>query len=388
MFNDWKNFKKYFEEIKDLTSIGAANVGAMGISAIFFLYMASIIGEEGYGHLSYLFAVGNIVGNIALLGSSDVLVVYRSKNVKIQSTIFLIVVIASIIAAIATYAFIQSIEVSIFILGMVIFTLTVHEALGIKNFKKYSLFIISQRVLGISIAIGLYFVIGLEGIILGYALGFLPFSVFGYLSCKESPIDFKLIKTRKKFILNSYAKALIKTFGAHLDKIIIFPLFGAALLGNYSLGFQIFVLMGLLPGIIYDYVLPQESSGNNQAGLKKIAIISSVFVTILTYFFSPIIMPQFFPKFEESIEIIQIMSIALIPHAFSIMIISNLLANEKIMKVVIGQGIVLTVLISGIFILKDDFSIYGAAISFTISQFIGSIYFLKISKISFLKKGL
>ena len=219
-----KKVKKHFEKIKDLASIGVSNIAAMGISAIFFLYIASLIGEEGYGNLSYLFAIGNIVGNIALLGSSDVLVVYRAKNVKIQSTIFLIVVITSIISSIVTYVFIESIVVSLFILGMVIFTLTIHEAIGIKNFKKYSLYIISQRILGIILALILYFYIGLEGIILGYALGYLPFAIFGYRSCKNTPIDFQMFTTRKKFIANSYAKALMKTFSAQLDKIIIFPL--------------------------------------------------------------------------------------------------------------------------------------------------------------------
>jgi len=388
MFNGRKKLSKHFEKIKDLASIGVANVAAMGISAIFFLYIASLIGEAGYGNLSYLFAIGNIVGNIALLGSNDVLVVYRAKNIKIQSTIFLIVVIASIVGSIATYVFIESIEVSLFILGMVIFTLTIHEVLGIKNFKMYSFYIIIQRIIGICLALILYFSIGLEGIILGYALGYLPFAIFGYKSCRNVPIDFQMITTRKKFIANSYAKALMKTFSTQLDKIIIFPLFGAALLGNYSLGFQIFALMTILPGIIYQYILPQESSGNNQSGLKKIAVISSIIVSILGYFLSPIILPQLFPKFNESIEIIRIMSIALTPYTISAMIMSKLLANEKIMKVVIGQGIILVILIGGIFVLKEEFSILGAAMSFTISNFIGAFYYFKISKISLLKNNL
>ena len=376
------------KKFKDLTSIGTSAIISTGISAIFFLFIASLIGEESYGNLSFLFAIGTIVGNIALLGSSDVLVVYRAKNIKIQSTIFLIVVIASIVGSITTYFFIESIELSLYILGMVIFTLIIHDTIGIKNFRNYSFYLIAQRILGIGLAIILYFSIGFEGIILGYALGYLPFAIFGYKSCKNVPINFQMIKTRKKFIINSYAKSLMKIFATQLDKIIIFPLFGAALLGNYALGFQIFNLMGLLPGIIYLYIVPQESSGNNQPKLKKIAVILSVIISILGYFLSPIILPQLFPQFNESIEIIQIMSFAVIPHTISVMIIANLLANEKIMKVVIGQGIILVILIGGIFILKEEFGIAGAAMSFTISNLIGVLYYFKISKISLLKNGL
>jgi len=368
------------KKFKDLTSIGTAGIVSTCISAIFFLFIASLIGEESYGNLSFLFAIGAIVGNIALLGSSDVLVVYRAKNIKIQSTIFLIVVIASIVGSITTYFFIESIELSLYILGMVIFTLIIHDTIGIKNFRNYSFYLITQRILGIGLAIILYFSIGFEGIILGYALGYLPFAIFGYKSCKNIPINFQMIKTQKKFIINSYAKSLMKIFATQLDKIIILPLFGAALLGNYALGFQIFSLMGLLPGIIYLYIVPHESSGNNQPKLKKIAVILSVIISILGYFLSPIILPQLFPQFNDSIGIIQIMSIAVIPHTISVMIIASLLANEKIMKVVIGQGIILVILIGGIFILKEEFGIVGAAMSFTISNFIGAFYYFKISK--------
>jgi O-antigen/teichoic acid export membrane protein len=189
-----------------------------------------------------------------------------------------------------------------------------------------------------------------------------------------------MIKTRKNFIVISYAKSLMKIFVTQLDKIIIFPLFGAILLGNYALGFQIFILMGILPGIIYLYIVPQESSGNNQPKLKKIAVISAIIISIFSYFLSPMILPQLFPKFNESIEIIQIMSIALTPYVISNMIIASLLANEKIMKVVTGQGIILVILIVGIFILKEEFGIVGAAMSFTISNFIGAFYYFKISK--------
>jgi O-antigen/teichoic acid export membrane protein len=376
-----------FEKIKDLASIGGAQIIAAGISGIFFLYIASLLGDEDYGHVSYLFASANMIGTIALLGSKDVLIVFRAKDVKIQSTIFLIVVLASIICAIGSYFFIESTIVSIYIIGIVIFSLTISETLGVKNFKRYSLFVILQRVLGISLAVGFYFVIGLEGIILGYAIGYIPFGILGFVSCKNTPINFQMIKTRKKFMINSYAKSLMKTFVGQLDKIVIFPLFGAALLGNYSLGFQIFVLAGLLPGIIYHYTLPQESSGKSQTKLKKITVILTIFTSILTYFLAPTVLIQLFPRFEESVEIIQIMSFGITPFAISMMITSRLLANEKVLSVVIGQGIILIALISGIFILKDSFGIFGAAISFSISNFIGAIYYCIISKTSLLKNN-
>lgn len=380
MVFSWKDIKNSLGKLKDLTSIGIANLSAMAISSIFWLYMAALIGEEGYGNISYLLATGHIVGNIALLGSADTLVVFRAKDVKIQSALFLCVIVAAVIASLVTYLFIESTAISIFILGIVVFSLILYETLGSRNYKKYSYFIVSQRILTVFLALTLYFVIGIEGIVLGYALAYLPYVFFSYRTFKDVPIDFQIVRTRLRFIVTSYGKSLMTTFGSYLDKLIIFPLFGAALLGNYALGYQIFALAAILPGIVFQYVLPQESSGKSHAKLKKLTVMSSAIITIITFFLVPIILPFLFPDFEESVDIIQIMSLALVPSAISIMIISNLLANEKIQKVVIGQAISLTILIGGIFVLKENFGIIGAAIAFVMSNIIAAVYYYIISK--------
>ena len=380
MVFSWKDIKNSLGKLKDLTSIGIANLSAMVISSIFWLYMASLIGEEGYGNISYLLATGHIVGNIALLGSSDTLVVFRAKDVKIQSALFLCVIVAAVIASLVTYLFIESTAISIFILGIVVFSLILYETLGSRNYKKYSYFIVSQRILTVFLALTLYFVIGIEGIVLGYALAYLPYVFFSYRTFKDVPIDFQIVRIRLRFIVASYGKSLMATFGSYLDKLIIFPLFGAALLGNYALGYQIFALAAILPGIVFQYVLPQESSGISHTRLKRFTVISSVIITIITFFVAPIILPFLFPDFEESVDIIQIMSLALVPSAISIMIISNLLANEKIQKVVIGQAIGLIILIGGIFVLKENFGIIGAAIAFVMSSIIAAVYYYIISK--------
>lgn len=380
MVASWKEIKNFLGKLKDLTSIGIANLSAMAISSIFWLYIASLIGEEGYGNISYLLATGHIVGNIALLGSSDTLVVFRAKDIKIQSTLFLCVIVAAVIASLVTYLFIESTAISIFILGIVVFSLILYETLGSRNYKKYSYFIVSQRILTVFLALTLYFVIGVEGIVLGYALAYLPYVFFSYRTFKDVPIDFQIVRTRLKFIITSYGKSLMTTFGSYLDKLIIFPLFGAALLGNYALGYQIFALAAILPGIVFQYVLPQESSGKSHAKLKRLTVVSSVIITIITFFLVPRILPFLFPDFEESVDIIQIMSLALVPSAISIMIISNLLANEKIKKVVIGHVVGLIILIGGIFVLKENFGIIGAAIAFVISNIIVAVYFYIISK--------
>ncbi len=198
---------------------------------------------------------------------------------------------------------------------------------------------------------------------------------------KNTPIKFELVKSRSNFIVNSYARSLMQAFSGSLDKVIILPLFGAVLLGNYYLGFQIFNILAILPGIVFQYVLPQESSGSSHAKLKKITIAVSGIFSIIAIVSAPIILPIFFPDFTEAIIIVQIMSLALIPNAIALMYVSKLLGNEKIKIVIIGQIIGLVVTISGIYGLGEIYGIMGAAMAYTIGTLVGVVYYFVSTRI-------
>ena len=218
------------------------------------------------------------------------------------------------------------------------------------------------------------------------SVSFFPFSIYIYKTFRNVPIDFQLVRPRFSFMMNSYARSLMQTFGASLDKLIIFPLFGASLLGNYYLGFQVFTILAILPSIVFQYILPQDSSGTSHTRLKKITVIISAIFSGIAIISSPIILPIFFPDFIEAVAIVQIMSIALVPSSINQMFISKLLGNEKIKIVIIGQGIGLTTMISGIFVLGDIFGILGAAMGYTIGTVAGTIYFsinMRLSKNDF-----
>ena len=79
-----------YRKFGDLTSISIATIVSNAIGAIFWLYMASVLGAEKYGELGYLIAFALIASTISLLGASNTIIVYTAKNVKIQSAIYLI----------------------------------------------------------------------------------------------------------------------------------------------------------------------------------------------------------------------------------------------------------------------------------------------------------
>jgi len=73
-------------KIKEVLNVGIGNVAASAISAIFWLYVATILGTEKYGEISYLLAIANIAYVVSFLGSGNAITVFTAKENKIQST--------------------------------------------------------------------------------------------------------------------------------------------------------------------------------------------------------------------------------------------------------------------------------------------------------------
>ena len=189
-----------------------------------------------------------------------------------------------------------------------------------------------------------------------------------------------MLRPRFGFMMNSYILDLSRAFTGQMDKLIIGPLFGFAILGNYYLSLQFLSLLSILPSIVYQYILPREASGLSNKLLKKITVIFSVSLAMLGVFLGPIILPIFFPKFTDAVDIIRIISFGIIPITINMMYISKLLGGEKSKIVLVGSGIYLSVLILGIVILGDLYGINGIAVSLVLAAISESIYLLVVSR--------
>jgi len=377
----WNQFKNIANRFRDLSFFTIGTIVSNAIGGIFWLYMASLLSTENYGEISYLIAIGIMSSTISIAGMSNFLIVYGAKNIKIQSTVFFIGLISSgITAAVIFFFIVDNITVSLYIIGFVIYTLIIGDLIGRKLFSKYSKIIIIQKIILVTFSIILYHVIGLQGIMLGIALSFLAFSFIIYQSFKEIKIDFKMFKGRTKFAINSFLLDISNAFNGSIDKIIIAPLLGFSLLGNYQLGVQFISLVHLIPGMLFLYILTQDASGNSTKTIKKIIVIISIIFTSLSIMLSPIFVPIFFPKFVEAVEIIQIMSFSIIPSAITSTYISKYLGKTKSKIVIIGSSIYLATQILSIIVLGNIYGINGVAVSVVISAFIHMIYFLIVGK--------
>ena len=377
-----EKIKTLYQNFKGLTTIGAATFISNGLGGLFWFYMASLMGTEAYGQVSYFLAIGIIGSRISLLGFANTIMVYSAKGVKIQPPIYLIAILGSVITSlILFFVFLYDASISLYVIGFVIFSLITSDLLGRKQYRSYAKYLISQKIILIILSVSLYHVIGLIGVILGIAISFLPYSFVIYKEFKNTKIDFSLVRSRAKFITNSFATDLTGTFGGYLDKLIVAPMLGFALLGNYQLGIQFMIVFQLVPVMFFHYLLPKDARNESNTNLRKNIMLFSIIICILAIILSPIVIPILFPEFTESVPVIQILSVAIIPFTASTILNSKFFGMEKTKFVLIGSIILVSVQIPSIIALTTLYGINGAAVSILLANTSQAIYLILSDKI-------
>ena len=361
MKNNWNNFKDSIIGQKGLFSIGFADIAGSGISAFFWLYIASQLSPDAYGEIIYFISIAGLAQLVSLIGSSNALTVYTAKNVKIQSTLFLISILAAAISLAIITIFYNRIDAGLLAVGFVVFSLVNSVILGKKLFVKYSKLILSQKILTVILGIGLYFVFDVYGIIYGLALSYIPHLIIFVREFSRTKIDFTLLKPRKGFIMNNYVMNLAAGLGGIIDKLIIAPVLGLALLGNYSLAAQMLTMMMVFSAVVYKYLLPLDASGESTKKIRKIALILSIIIAVLGVTILPNVIDWIFPKFIDAKDAIQIMSIGVIPGTISILYGSKFLAMEKSKIVMIPKLMSLGVIIGGFLYFGPIYGTVGLA---------------------------
>ena len=355
--NTLKNFKDKIIGKKGLLSIGFADIVGTVISGLFWLYIASQLNPEIYGEVIYFISIASLAQMISLLGSSNALTVYTAKNVKIQSTLFLISILAAAFSLVIITIFYNRIDVGLLAVGFVLFSLVNSVMLGKKLFVKYSKIVLSQKILTLVLGLGLYFVFDVYGIIYGLALSYIPHLFIFVKEFSGTKIDFTLLKPRKGFIINNYVMSLTAGLGGTVDKLIIAPVLGLALLGNYSLALQMLTIMMMFSEVVYKYLLPLDASGESNKKIRQIALIISIIITILGVTILPNVIDWLFPKYVDTTDAIQIMSLAVVPGTIVILYSSKFLGMEKSKFVLTTKLVSLGVMVGGFLYFGP---IYGA----------------------------
>ena len=237
-----------------------------------------------------------------------------------------------------------------------------------KLYTKYSKFLLTQKVLQFAIGVGLSFSLGVNGVLIGIILANFSLIPIFYKELRRYKIDLSLLKPKKEFIINNNIIYMISVFRRDIDKIIIVPILGFTVLGNFALTLQFFAIMMVLSSISYKYLLPKDVSGEKNAKLKKILILVSVLIALSGFFFSPYFIETFFTKFNEAVIPIQIASFSVVPSTISVILFSKILALEKSRFLIIANSVQLCVILIGTIILGVLYGIIGVTIAFILGN--------------------
>ena len=374
---DWKSIKQ-IKGLRSISQIGAATAGGNAIAAFFWIYMADLMGQEDYGELGYLLSIAAIASTISIVGGQWTMSVYTAKGVRIESSLYFISIITSTVTAIVLYFLFENVGMGVYVIGVVIFNLFVAEILGKKRYKTYSKIFFLQKIILVILAILLYYILGAEGVLLAYGISFLVFTSRIISTLRNHEFNFGLLRQRFKFWMFNYIIQLSNSARAQIDILLIGPLFGFTLVGNYFLGLQVVGLFLILPLIIFKYTLPQDSSGSSTKQIKIIAVVASIGFALLGIFVAPEVILFALPEYADAVELIPLLSLAIIPRTVTTMLMSEFLGKENNMHLLVGNLIAFSIVVLGILYLPEYFDIMGLAIAYILSVTIQTIYLLII----------
>ena len=369
------------KKIKDIAAVSSGDIFGSAMSAIFWFYLASQIDPSSYGEIFWFLGIAGIFSTIALFGTVSTITVYTAKKIQIQSTLNFISLSASVILSLIVIVLFPSfytIDVGIILIAYVINTLAIGDLLGRKQYTSYSKYTLVQKGLTLGLGFLFFHLFGYEAIIFALACSYMFYIKRIYSIFREMKIDFGLIKQRIGFITNNYLTFILTgaVGGGQVDKIIVAPLLGFAILGNYSLALQIINVMMIFPSIFYKYLLPQESTGTSNKQVKIFVILFSIFMSVSGIFIAPTLIENFFPKFIEAVDAIKIMSLVVIPVSIALILEAEFLGNERSKIVIIGAGISLVFLTIGMIVLGSWFGIIGVAWSLVIATTAKTSFYL------------
>jgi O-antigen/teichoic acid export membrane protein len=391
--------------IMNVTLIGISNLIAGVVGGIFWLTIASISATHQYGELNYLLSLATILSSGSLLGLNLTLMAYLPKgNVKLAQQAKLVVLIANCIIVTSWILITYNSVVGFLIVGMSLFTMTVAEASGRKQYKRFSALVIGQRGGQFALSILLYFYLGINGIIIGYAVSSLIFGIIFFKGLlKRSILSghikgdlhsqssgerterqqslFSELGPKYRSILHTYSIGITQSLTMNLDKLIIGPLFGFTVLGLYQIGFQFLMFLAIIPISLTQYLLPLESSGNSTNRVRRIGLALAVIMAIILYLTADIIVQLLFPHYSDATGSIKIMAFGIVPLTVNSIISAKLLGSDRTRPIVLSSAAYLLSLFSLLLSIGQMFGINGLAFSVVVSITIQSLVLWILSRL-------
>ena len=148
---------------------------------------------------------------------------------------------------------------------------------------------------------------------------------------------------------------------------------------------QFLSILTILPVMFYQYLLPKDARNESNTKLRKILMLGSVVLCVITIILSPTVIPILFPEFTEVVPVVQILSVAIIPFTAAVILNSKFFGTERTKFVLIGSIILVSVQIPSIIVLATLYGVNGAAMSMVLAYTCQSIFLILSDK--FLKNN-
>ena len=141
----WKKINEHFSTLKQISFLGIANIVPTIIAFSFWIYIASLVGDEIYGEIIYYLTIAGIGSGITMLGAPSTLNVYAAKGERLIPIFSTIIFTVSAIGALTVFFIFHNPGASIHVFTYTIFALITAEYIGRKLFKTYMKITIIQK---------------------------------------------------------------------------------------------------------------------------------------------------------------------------------------------------------------------------------------------------
>jgi len=327
------------ESIQNLSILGSGQVIVILLGVIFYFGFAYILGPEKYGNAIYLISIATIIPTFSRFGLSlSVITFGAKKEIELEKSANLLAFVVAIITSLILVLIDPFVALLAF--SYTIFQMQIGNYLGQKKYKIVSMSTVGRSIIWVVIAISLYFVMEIPGILLGMAIGNFVFS-YNYLkSLKLKEWSFNKLKSRFKILLQNFGVDVQQTIPNQIDKLVIVPFFGFQITGIFHFAVQALIAVELLTLVLHRFLLAEQSSGKISKRFIFLASLTSAVIILAGIYLAPIIIENLFTEFESSILAVQMIVFGVIP----LICIAILNAKLQVLESnLVGYGVVVRI---------------------------------------------
>jgi len=364
------------KQYKNFSFLAGGRIISAASLAIFFLIFAVLLEPDEYGKMGYLIAFAGTFSILSRFGLPQTVVVYHAKeNIPLTHQVNLLAIITISFASIILILINEF--AAILCLGLSLSVLFQHNLIGKKRYRDYLKNAILRNSLIFVIPFPLYFIFGINGVLVGLALANILSGMWLIKFTSWKVNWFRLLKNNYKVLINNFGIDVSSNLIRSIDRLLVGAVFGFLSVGLYIFNMQILFALELLPRILYIFLLSEESSGIKNTKIIYLVIIVSGLVSSVMIIFSPYLVEQLFPKFYEDTASLQVLLLSLVPFSISMIITAKMQALESVKvgySAIVGIGSILILMV----ILGDIYGLIGLSFAVLISSILNStfLYFL------------